>query len=85
SLFNKKTSSSGALIGIISGSLIVIFWKPTLDIIGLKELSELYQIIPGFIGSIALILFISYLFPEHHNTKKFSSAEKAFQDLLSKK
>jgi sodium/proline symporter len=54
SLYWKGMNRWGALAGIVSGGLTVVIWKPLEG-----GLFELYEIIPGFVISFAMILLIS--------------------------
>lgn len=54
-LYWKKMTRNGALAGVISGGLTVVFWKNIFGYTGL------YEIIPGFIISSLLILLVSSL------------------------
>lgn len=50
SLFWRRTTTAGAIAGMVIGSVTTIIWKQC-------EISPLYEIIPGFIaGSIAIIV-----------------------------
>ena len=54
SLYTKKVTPNGALAGILTGTLISIFW-PLLN-------SGIPQLVPGFFGSLLMILLISKKF-----------------------
>ncbi len=69
SLYWKRTSKYGALAGIIVGGATVIIWNNFFAFTGL------YEIIPGFMLSSAVILVISYLGPEPEEEIKEEFAE----------
>lgn len=53
SLYNKKITKTGALAGMITGSLVVIVWKQLEG-----GIFELYELLPGFVLAwFAIILF----------------------------
>ena len=54
SLFWKRMTLNGAIMGIIVGAITVIVWKNTMASTGL------YEIIPGFILSFASIVVVSF-------------------------
>ena len=54
SLYWRKTTSKGAIGGIISGGLTVLIWKQLQG-----GIFELYEIVPGFIMSSLVIWLIS--------------------------
>lgn len=56
SLFWKRMTRNGALAGMISGGLTVIFWK---NLSG--GIFELYEIVPGFLIASLLIIIVSLL------------------------
>ena len=56
SLYWKRMTLRGALAGMITGGIIVIVWKQ-LD----GGLFDLYEIIPGFVLSMAAIIIFSYM------------------------
>ncbi|WP_288763646.1 sodium/proline symporter PutP [uncultured Weeksella sp.] len=59
SLLWKKTSRVGALVGLISGGLIVLFWM-----ILQHPYKEVYAMIPAFPLSFGLIILFSIFFPD---------------------
>ena len=54
SLFSKRVTLAGAVAGMVSGFLITVAWA-----IWLKESTGLYEMIPGFFGSLAVIWVVS--------------------------
>jgi sodium/proline symporter len=58
SLYNKNISAVGALAGMITGALTVLIWK---QIEG--GIFELYELLPGFIFSLIMILIFSKIYP----------------------
>jgi len=54
SLFWKRTSKAGAIAGMCSGFLITMIWA-----IFFKSSTNLYEMVPGFIGSILTVVFVS--------------------------
>ncbi|MBN1481512.1 sodium/proline symporter PutP [candidate division KSB1 bacterium] len=64
SLFWKRMTANGALAGIIVGGLTVLVWKQLSG-----GIFELYEIVPGFILSLAAIMIFSCKgqVPEHMN------------------
>jgi len=60
SLYWKGLTRTGALSGMITGALIVIIWiawiKPLASI---NEIFGMYEIIPGFIASVLVTVFVS--------------------------
>ncbi|MCY6959251.1 sodium/proline symporter PutP [Clostridium sp. ZC22-4] len=56
SLFWKRMTRNGALIGMIAGGITVILWKSLSG-----GIFELYEIVPGFIISIITIIIVSLL------------------------
>lgn len=61
SIFWKRINGTAAIAGMLTGALIVIFWPILFG-------NELYEIIPGFIGSTLVIVLVSLI------TKKPSDA-----------
>ncbi|MBT3012705.1 MAG: sodium/proline symporter PutP [Candidatus Thiodiazotropha sp. (ex Lucina aurantia)] len=56
SLYWKGMNRWGALAGILSGGLTVVLWKPLQG-----GLFDLYEIVPGFLISLAMIVLVSRL------------------------
>ncbi|KAF5308364.1 hypothetical protein FQR65_LT18195 [Abscondita terminalis] len=74
SVFWKRMTLNGALVGIIVGAVTVIVWKNTMAATGL------YEIIPGFIFSLISIIVVSLLgkAPEKEVTDRFDDAEQIY-------
>ena len=75
SLFWKRMTLNGAIIGIIVGALTVILWKNFMAHTGL------YEIVPGFIFSTICIIVVSLLGkkPDTSVTARFDEANKIYQ------
>ena len=56
SLFWKQTTRTGVLSGMIAGSLITISWR-----LWLKDATGVYELIPGFLGALLIIVAVSLL------------------------
>lgn len=54
SLFWKRTTRAAAIAGMCSGFLITVIWA-----LFLKESTGLYEMVPGFFGSLAIIWLVS--------------------------
>lgn len=67
SLFWKRTNGKGALAGVIGGGLVSLLWKYAGTILAwfgvqtMPKIFSLYEIVPGFIISLALIIIVSLL------------------------
>lgn len=65
SLFWKRCTSKGAVAGIISGGVVALVWAYMPNIAGLfgvtnlPAIFDLYEIVPGFIVSLAMIFIVS--------------------------
>ena len=59
SLYWDKTSKYGIIAGMITGTLITIFWK-----LFLKAPTGIYELIPAFFGSALVIVIVSLLSPK---------------------
>lgn len=55
-LYDQKTTRAGIVAGMIVGSLTIIVWK-----LWLKELTGVYELIPGFSLALAVIFVVSRL------------------------
>ena len=55
SLYWERTTKAGIIVGMITGTLITIFWR-----LWLKEPTDIYELIPAFLCSFLVILFISF-------------------------
>ena len=74
SLFWKRMTSNGALVGMIVGALTVIIWKNTMGAIGL------YEIVPGFILSFISIIIVSLLdkAPSQEVVERFEKSKQIY-------
>ena len=74
SLFWKRMTLNGALVGMIVGALTVIIWKNTMSAVGL------YEIVPGFILSFISIIVVSLMdkAPSEEVTERFETAEQLY-------
>ena len=74
SLFWKRMTLNGALVGMIVGALTVIIWKNTMSAVGL------YEIVPGFILSFISIIVVSLMdkAPREEVTERFETAEQLY-------
>lgn len=57
-LFWKRMTRNGAIAGMVTGALMVIFWK---EVMVNRMGSELYEMIPGFLSAAAAIIGVSLL------------------------
>ncbi len=57
-LFWKRMTRNGAIAGMVTGALMVIFWK---EIMVNRMGSALYEMIPGFLSATAAIIGVSLL------------------------
>ena len=55
-LYQKKTTKSAVLAGMISGTVITILWRLTL-----KNTTGVYELIPAFFGALGMITLISHI------------------------
>ncbi|OOF64562.1 sodium/proline symporter PutP [Rodentibacter sp. Ppn85] len=65
SLFNRNISSKAALWGMLSGAVTVVGWSPLMKFLGWEDLSQLYEIIPGFLVCSFITLSSSVFAPVH--------------------
>ena len=74
SVFWKRMTLNGALIGIIIGAVTVIVWKNTMAHTGL------YEIVPGFVLSFISIIVVSLMdkAPEKEVVDRFENAEQIY-------
>ncbi|MEW8029766.1 MAG: sodium/proline symporter PutP [Candidatus Thiodiazotropha sp.] len=63
SLYWKAMNRWGALAGIVSGGLTVVLWKPLQG-----GVFDLYEIVPGFLISLVMIVLVSRLTSPRRNT-----------------
>ncbi|OTG64902.1 sodium/proline symporter [Acinetobacter sp. ANC 4470] len=75
SLFWKRMTLNGAIVGIIVGAVTVILWKNTMASTGL------YEIIPGFIFSFISIIVVSLLekAPSPEVIQRFEQADELYK------
>lgn len=75
SLFWKRMTLNGALVGMIVGALTVIIWKNTMSSLGL------YEIVPGFILSFISIIVVSLMdkAPSDEVVERFEKSEKIYE------
>lgn len=73
SVFWKRMSAAGALMGMLVGALVVVFWKPLTG-------SSLYEIVPGFIACALSIVLVSWLTrPATDTVSCFEKADAAYR------
>lgn len=80
-LFWKRTNANGAIAGIISGGVVSLVWAYMPNIAGIFGVTELpkifslYEIVPGYIVSLACIFIVSLLTkePDSEIVKEFES------------
>ncbi|MDY3971714.1 MAG: sodium/proline symporter PutP [Clostridia bacterium] len=82
SLFWKRCNEYGALAGVVSGGAVALLWAYIPPIIwgeNIPGIFTIYEIIPGFIVSLALIFIVSLLTkaPSEEVVKEFESVKKA--------
>ena len=75
SLFWKRMTLNGAIVGILVGAVTVIVWKNTMGDTGI------YEIIPGFILSFVSIVVVSLLGkePEKDVVERFEQADAFYK------
>ena len=75
SLFWKRMTLNGALVGMVVGALTVIIWKNTMSSLGL------YEIVPGFILSFISIIVVSLMdkAPSDEVVERFEKSEKIYE------
>lgn len=79
SLFWKRTNRAGAIAGMLSGGIMVFFWKLVLKPMG--GLFAIYELLPAFVVSSIVIVVVSLLTapPSAEIQKEFETA-KNYQD-----
>ncbi|VEI46899.1 sodium/proline symporter [Actinobacillus equuli] len=79
SLFWKRMNGFGAIAGMLTGALIVYFWK---DLTVALSLPEMYSMIPGFISAMFTIVIISLITPAPSKDviETFERADKSYLD-----
>ncbi|NHB57313.1 sodium/proline symporter PutP [Acinetobacter shaoyimingii] len=75
SLFWRRMTTNGALVGMIVGAVTVILWKNTMGHIGL------YEIVPGFILSFISIIVVSLMGkpPTQDVEQRFDQANEIYE------
>ena len=75
SLFWKRMSLNGALVGMIVGAVTVIVWKNTMSETGL------YEIVPGFVLSLISIVVVSLMgkAPQAEVLARYDQAEEIYK------
>ncbi|MGX2966752.1 sodium/proline symporter PutP [Ursidibacter sp. B-7004-1] len=80
SLFWRRMNAAGAMAGMLTGALVVVFWN---DVV---PNSGIYEMIPGFILATIAIMVVSLITPAPKATitETFDKAEKAYHSEMSK-
>lgn len=81
SLFWKRMTLNGAIVGVVVGAVTVIVWKNTL-----AASTGLYEIMPGFILSFISIVVVTLLdrAPEQDVIERFEQADQIYKDEMQK-
>lgn len=81
SLFWKRMTGTGALIGMIIGALIVKYWDTVT--VG-TELANIYEMIPAFISALVVIVVVSLLTgkPSDVIVQQFEQADQDYKNSL---
>lgn len=69
SLFWKRASALGVLLGMITGAIVVFIWGQT-------PFAELYEIIPGFIANAAVTVLVSLVTTKPPIDQEFDRAKE---------
>lgn len=73
SVFWKRMTAAGALVGMLAGAVMVVVWKPLTG-------SSLYEIVPGFIACAIAIVVVSLLGrPSAGIEERFDEADAAYK------
>ena len=85
SLYWKGMSRWGALAGMVTGAITVLFWiyiLPTIGTYGATLSEELYEMVPGVVISTLTILVVSRLtaMPDEKITAEFEQMEQAIAE-----
>lgn len=80
SLFWKRINAAGAMAGMLTGALVVVFWNRVVPDSGI------YEMIPGFILATLAIVVVSLITPEPKAeiVDTFDNAEKAYHTEMQK-
>lgn len=80
SLFWKRMNSAGALAGMLTGALVVVFWN---DVV---PNSGIYEMIPGFILAMLAIVLVSLITPAPRQEiiETFEKADRAYEAEMQK-
>lgn len=80
SLFWKRINAAGAMAGMLTGALVVVFWNRVVPDSGI------YEMIPGFILATLAIIVVSLITPEPKAeiVDTFDNAEKAYHTEMQK-
>ncbi|KAE9533609.1 sodium:proline symporter [Ursidibacter arcticus] len=80
SLFWRRMNTAGAMAGMLTGALVVVFWN---DVV---PNSGIYEMIPGFILATIAIVIVSLITPAPKETitETFDKAKKAYHSEMSK-
>ncbi|MCK8827589.1 sodium/proline symporter PutP [Natroniella acetigena] len=76
-LFSKQTTWKSVLIGMITGTVVLVIWKE----VGLDGV--LYEIVPGFIVN-AVVIYLSNLFIKQDNEVVLEEYDKVITQLTDK-
>ncbi|WP_269447057.1 sodium/proline symporter PutP [Devriesea agamarum] len=62
SLYWRKLTAAGALVGMVAGAVVVFTWKstPAANLFGMLD-GALYEIVPGFLVCLVLAVVVSWL------------------------
>ncbi|WP_173910833.1 sodium/proline symporter PutP [Acinetobacter sp. Marseille-Q1618] len=76
SLFWKRMTLNGAIVGVVVGAVTVIAWEMTL-----KQATGLYEIVPGFVLSFISIIVVSLLgkAPSNEVVERFEHADRLYK------
>ncbi|MBN6711631.1 sodium/proline symporter PutP [Haemophilus haemoglobinophilus] len=79
SLFWKRMTSSAAMLGMLTGAIVVFSWKAIIP--ATSELHQLYEMIPGFALASLVIVIVSLLSakPEQGILDTFEQAKSAYK------
>ncbi|MCK3654870.1 sodium:proline symporter [Pasteurellaceae bacterium Macca] len=80
SLFWKRMNAAGAMAGMVTGAVVVVFWNK------LVPDSGIYEMIPGFISALIVIICVSLVTsaPSQEVVAVFEKAQKAYNDEMKK-